>query len=390
MRYTSDLVNSIPPSGIRKFFDIASEMKNIISLSVGEPDFVTPWDVREAAIMAIERGMTHYTSNKGLQELREQICVYMANRFELKYNPKDILITVGASEAIDIAVRAIVNPGEEVIIPAPSYVSYAPCVTIAGGKPVIVNTKVEDNFVLTPEELDKVITDKTKAIILPYPNNPTGAIMKRDELAKLVNYLENKDIIIISDEIYAELTYGSRHVSIASFRSIKDKVILINGFSKAFAMTGWRVGYVAANEEILDAMLKIHQYTMLCAASISQMAALEALKLNSGNGYKTIDNMTSQYDMRRKKLYKAFNEMGLTCFEPKGAFYLFPSIEKTGMTSEEFCTKLLYEQGVAIVPGTAFGDSGEGFVRCSYAASMKNIDKAIVKIGQFVADHTGA
>lgn len=387
MRYTSDLINSIPPSGIRKFFDIASEMKNVISLSVGEPDFVTPWNVREAAIMAIERGMTHYTSNKGLQELREQICIYMANRFELKYNPKDILITVGASEAIDLAVRAIINPGEEVIIPAPSYVSYAPCVTIAGGKPVIVDTNVEDNFVLTPEELDKVITENTKAVILPYPNNPTGAIMKKDELSRLVNYLEDKDIIIISDEIYAELTYGSRHVSIASYRSIKDKVILINGFSKAFAMTGWRVGFVAANEEIMDAMTKIHQYTMLCASSISQMAALEALKLNGGNGYQTIEHMTAQYDMRRKKLFKAFNEMGLTCYEPKGAFYLFPCIKKTGMTSDEFCTGLLYEQGVALVPGTAFGESGEGFVRCSYAASMKNIDKAIVKIGQFVDKH---
>lgn len=385
--YTSDLINSIPPSGIRKFFDIASEMKNVISLSVGEPDFVTPWNVREAAIMAIERGMTHYTSNAGISELREQICIYLANRFELKYNTKDILITVGASEAIDLAVRAVINPGEEVIIPAPSYVSYAPCVTLAHGVPVVVNTKVEDNFVLTPEELDKVITPKTKAIILPYPNNPTGAMMKRDELSRLVNYLEDKEIVIISDEIYAELTYGSRHVSIASYRSIKDKVILINGFSKAFAMTGWRVGFVAANEDILSAMTKIHQYTMLCASTISQMAALEALKLNAGNGYQTIENMTSQYDMRRKKLYKAFNEMGLTCFEPKGAFYLFPDIRKTGMTSEEFCTNLLYEQGVAIVPGTAFGDSGEGFVRCSYAASMKNIDKAIAKISQFVSKH---
>ena len=387
-KYTSDLVNSIPPSGIRKFFDIASEMKNVISLSVGEPDFVTPWNVREAAILAIERGMTHYTSNKGLSELREQICIYLANRFELKYKEKDILITVGASEAIDLAVRAVVNPGEEVIIPTPSYVSYAPCVTIAQGVPVIVNTKVEDNFVLTPQELDKVITPKTKAIILPYPNNPTGAVMKKEELSRLVNYLEDKDIIIISDEIYAELTYGSRHVSIASYPSIKDRVILINGFSKAFAMTGWRVGFVAANDEIMDAMTKIHQYTMLCASSISQMAALEALTLNAGNGYQTIENMASQYDMRRKKLYKAFNEMGLHCFEPKGAFYLFPSIKTTCMSSEEFCTKLLYEQGVAIVPGTAFGASGEGFVRCSYAASMKNIDKAIGKISQFVADHT--
>lgn len=387
MSYTSNLVNSIPPSGIRKFFDIASEMKNVISLSVGEPDFVTPWNVREAAILATERGMTHYTSNSGMPELREQICVYLANRFELKYTPKDILITVGASEAIDLALRAIVNPGEEVIVPAPSYVSYAPCVTLVGGKPVIVNTKVEDNFIVTPEELDKVITPNTKALILPYPNNPTGAIMKRDELSRLVNYLEDKDIIIISDEIYAELTYGSRHVSIASYRSIKDKVILINGFSKAFAMTGWRVGFVAANEEIMSAMLKIHQYTILCASSISQIAALEALKQNAANGYQTVEQMCSQYNMRRIKLYNAFNEMGLTCFEPKGAFYLFPSIKKTGMTSEEFCTKLIYEQEVAIVPGTAFGDSGEGFVRCSYAASMKNIDKAIVKIGQFVKDH---
>lgn len=384
MKYTNDLINSIPPSGIRKFFDIASEMKDVISLSVGEPDFVTPWNVREAAIVAIERGMTHYTSNKGLQELREQICVYLANRFELKYTPKDLLVTVGASEAIDLTVRAILNPGDEVIIPAPSYVSYAPCVTLAGGVPVSVETKVENNFILTPEGLDKVITERTKAIILPYPNNPTGAIMKKNDLAKLANYLEDKDIVIISDEIYAELTYGSRHTSIASFRSVKDKVVLINGFSKAFAMTGWRIGFIAANEEIMAAVTKIHQYTMLCASTISQMAALEALKLNGGNGYQTIEQMTAQYDLRRKKLFKAFNEMGLTCFEPKGAFYLFPSIKSTGLSSEEFCTKLLYEQGVAIVPGTAFGESGEGFVRCSYAASMKNIEKAIAKIDKFV------
>ncbi|MBQ9625256.1 MAG: aminotransferase class I/II-fold pyridoxal phosphate-dependent enzyme, partial [Clostridia bacterium] len=291
---------------------------------------------------------------------------------------------VGASEAIDLTVRAILNPGDEVIVPAPSYVSYAPCVALAGGVPVSVETKVEDNFILTPEELDKVITKKTKAIILPYPNNPTGAIMKKNDLAKLANYLEDKDIVIISDEIYSELTYGSRHVSIASFRSVKDKVVLINGFSKAFAMTGWRIGFIAANEEIMAAVTKIHQYTMLCASTISQMAALEALKLNGGNGYQTIEQMTAQYDLRRKKLFKAFNEMGLTCFEPKGAFYLFPSIKSTGLSSEEFCTKLLYEQGVAIVPGTAFGESGEGFVRCSYAASMKNIEKAIAKIDKFV------
>lgn len=383
-KYVTDLINSVPPSGIRKFFEIASEMKNVISLSVGEPDFVTPWDVREAAIMAIERGMTHYTSNAGMTELREQVCIYLANRFELKYNAKDVLITVGASEAIDLALRAVLNPGDEVVIPAPSYVSYAPCVTFARGVPVVVTTKVEDNFIITPEELDKVITDKTKALILPYPNNPTGAVMKKDELSRLVNYLESKDILVISDEIYAELTYGSRHVSIASYRSMKDKVILINGFSKAFAMTGWRIGYVVANEEILSAMHKIHQYTMLCASTISQMAALEALKLNSNNGYQTIENMVSQYDIRRKRMFKAFNDMGLTCFEPKGAFYLFPSIKKTGLTSEEFCTKLLYDQGVAVVPGTAFGENGEGFVRCSYAASLKNIDKAINKIGQFI------
>lgn len=385
-KYVSDAVASIPPSGIRKFFDIASEMKNVISLSVGEPDFVTPWNVREAAILSIEKGMTHYTSNAGLYELREQICVYLANRQNLKYKPEDVLVTVGASEGIDLAIRAIVNPGEEVIIPAPSYVSYSPCVKLVGGVPVPVTTKAENNFVLTPEELDKVITDKTKAIILPYPNNPTGAILKKEDLNKLVNYLQDKDIIIISDEIYSELTYGGKHISIASYKQVKDKVILINGFSKAFAMTGWRVGYVVASPEILKAMIKIHQYTMLCATSISQYAALEALKLNAANGYQTIESMTSQYDLRRKKLYKAFNEMGLTCFEPKGAFYLFPNVEATGMTSEEFCTQLLYDKGVALVPGTAFGESGEGFVRCSYAASMKNIDKAIVKIGEFVHD----
>lgn len=387
-QYVSKTVAEIPPSGIRKFFDIASEMKNIISLSVGEPDFVTPWDVREAAILSIERGYTHYTSNSGMTELREQICSYLSNRFDLKYQPKDVLVTVGASEGIDLAVRALLNPGEEVIIPAPSYVSYAPCVSVAGGVPVVVNTYEKDNFIITPEEIDQVITPKTKAMILPYPNNPTGGIMTKSALKPLVDYLENKDIIVISDEIYAELTYGSKHVSIASFRSMKDKVVLLNGFSKAFAMTGWRVGFACANEDILNAMLKIHQYTMLCAPTVSQVAACEALRLNAENGYATISDMVAQYDARRKKLHKGFLDMGLQCYEAKGAFYLFPNITCTGLSSEEFCTKLLYDQGIALVPGTAFGESGEGYVRCSYAASMRNIEKAIAKIGAFVHDQT--
>ncbi len=385
-KYVSKLISSVPPSGIRKFFDIASEMKDVISLSVGEPDFVTPWEVREAAIVAIERGLTHYTSNSGLVELREQICLYLKNRFNVNYGVKNALVTVGASEAIDLAVRAVVNPGEEVIIPAPSYVSYSPCVNFVGAKAVSVETRAENNFVLTTEELDKVITSKTKAIILPYPNNPTGAVLNREQTEELANYFAKKDIIVISDEIYAELRYGEKHVSIASFEQVKDKVILINGFSKAFAMTGFRVGYVMANEELIGAMTKIHQYTMLCASSISQYAALEALKLNAADNYQTVSKMVNQYNLRRMKLYKAFNEMGLTCFEPKGAFYLFPNISKTGLTSDEFCTQLLYDKGVALVPGTAFGAKGEGFIRCSYAASMKNIDKAIEKIGQFVND----
>lgn len=386
-KYVNNYVEAMPPSGIRKFFDIASEMKNVISLSVGEPDFVTPWSVREAAIVGIERGMTHYTSNSGLTELREQICIYLKNRFNLDYKLEETFVTAGSSEGIDLAMRAILNPGDEVIVPAPSYVSYAPCVELAGGVAVVADLFEENNFVLTPADIEKAISAKTKAIILPFPNNPTGAIMTKEQLAEIVDYLKDKDIIIISDEIYAELTYGNVvHTSIASFPEVRDKVILLNGFSKAFAMTGWRVGYACGHKDIIDAMVKIHQYTMLCAPSISQVAAYEALKSNAENGYKTISEMVIQYDCRRQKLYKALQEMGLKTYEPKGAFYFFVNIKKTGLTSEEFCTRFVQEYGVAVVPGTAFGEMGEGYFRCCYAVSSKNIDIAIEKLQEFLKE----
>lgn len=386
-KYVNTYVEQMPPSGIRKFFDIASEMKDVISLSVGEPDFVTPWEVREAAIVAIERGMTHYTGNSGLTELREQICIYLNNRFGLKYQVEQTFVTAGSSEAIDLAMRAIINPGDEVIVPAPSYVSYVPCVELAGGRAVVVDVCEENNFALQVEDLEKVVTPRTKALILPYPNNPTGGIMNKKQLKELVAYLKDKDIIVVSDEIYAELTYGGQtHVSIASFPEMRDKVILLNGFSKAFAMTGWRVGYACGHKDLIDAMVKIHQYTMLCAPSISQVAATEALKMNAENGYTTITDMAQQYDLRRKKLLAAFEQMGLHTYEPKGAFYFFVNIKKTGLSSEEFCTRFVQEHGVAVVPGTAFGAMGEGYFRCCYAVCMRDIDKAIEKLKLFLTE----
>lgn len=376
-------IQILPPSGIRKFFDIASEMKDVISMSVGEPDFVTPWNIRIAAIRSLEQGETHYTSNSGMTELRELIVAYQKERFQVDYPVKDVLVTVGASEALDLAFRAVINPGEEILIPAPSYVSYEPGVKMAYGVPVPVVTTAEDNFIITPAQLEKAITEKTKAIVLPYPNNPTGAIMTREQLDALKPVIEKHDLLIIADEVYAELTYGSRHASIAA--GYEDRVLLISGFSKAFAMTGWRLGYAMGPAAIIGAMLKIHQYTMLCAPVISQVAGIEGLKSEMQAGYPQIEEMKRSYNKRRVFVLEKFREMGLPCFEPRGAFYVFPDVSGTGLTSEEFCTRLVMEKQVACVPGTAFGSSGEGFMRCSYAASMENIEEAMRRIKDFLA-----
>ena len=379
-------VSSIPPSGIRKFFDIVGEMDDAISLGVGEPDFVTPWNIREAAIYSIEQGETHYTSNRGIPELCNIISVYMEKRFNLHYNPKDqIMITVGASEGIDLAMRAIINPGDEVLIPNPSYVSYSPCVTLAGGVPVGIKTSQEVKFKLTPESLESAITPKTRAIILPYPNNPTGGIMTREDLVPIVEVLKKHDIIVVSDEIYAELTYSdTRHASIAEFPGMYDRTIVLNGFSKAFAMTGWRMGFVCGNPDLVSAMLKIHQYTMLCAPIMSQKAAIEGLRYGLLNDFPSVGQMRRAYNRRRRMIVTRIREIGLECFEPEGAFYIFPSIESTGLTSEQFCERLIEEEHVAVVPGTAFGPSGEGHIRCSYAYSIDNIKTALERIDRFI------
>ncbi|MGI6174808.1 MAG: aminotransferase class I/II-fold pyridoxal phosphate-dependent enzyme [Christensenellales bacterium] len=382
--YIAKHVRDVPPSGIRKFFDIASEMKDAISLGVGEPDFVTPWNVRESAIYSVEKGQTHYTSNRGHTHLREEICTYLAGRFDVHYELNEVLVTVGASEAIDLACRAVLNPGEEVLVPAPSYVAYMPSVMFAGGVPVGVVTKAENGFVMKPEVVEAAITEKTKAIILPYPNNPTGGIMQKEHIEALLPVIQKHDLLVITDEIYAELTYGRRHVSIASYPGMKDRCILINGFSKAFAMTGWRLGYMAAPKELLDGMVKIHQYAIMCAPTMSQAAGIEALRSGRENDYEHVEYMRRQYDRRRKYLLREFRRMGLDCFEPLGAFYVFPCIQKTGLSSEEFCNRLIQEKKVAVVPGTAFGECGEGFVRCSYASSMENLQEAAHRIDAFV------
>ena len=378
----SDKVVNIQPSGIRKFFDIVSEMKDAISLGVGEPDFDTPWRVREEGIYALEKGKTFYTSNAGLMELREEICRYTERKIGVKYDPKkEVLVTVGGSEGIDMALRAMLNPGDEVLIPQPSYVSYLPCAVLADGVPKIINLKEENEFKLTKEELLESITDKTKVLILPFPNNPTGAIMTREELEDIAQVIIEKDIFVISDEIYAELTYGeNRHSSITEIEGMKERTILINGFSKAFAMTGWRLGYAMGPEVIISQMTKIHQFAIMCAPTNSQFAAVEALK----NCDDDVKKMVEEYDQRRRFLVKAFNDLGMTCFEPYGAFYVFPSIKRFGMTSDEFATKLLNEEKVAVVPGTAFGDCGEGFLRISYAYSLKNLKIAMERIARFV------
>ncbi|MBQ9120099.1 MAG: aminotransferase class I/II-fold pyridoxal phosphate-dependent enzyme [Lachnospiraceae bacterium] len=375
-------VTEIQPSGIRKFFDIVSEMKDAISLGVGEPDFETPWHIREEGIYSLEKGKTFYTSNAGLKELKEEICRYLKRRFNLSYNAKDeVLVTIGGSEAIDVALRAMLDEGDEVLIPQPSYVSYLPCVTLADGVPVIIELKAENDFKLTRQELLDSITDKTKILIMPFPNNPTGAIMSREELADLVDVIIEKDLFVISDEIYAELTYGGeRHVSIAEFPGMKERTIVINGFSKSYAMTGWRLGYAAGPSVIMQQMLKIHQFAIMCAPTTSQYAAVEALK----NGDADVEMMHDAYDQRRRYLVKALRDMGLECFEPKGAFYVFPCVKSLGMTSDEFANRLLQEEKVAVVPGTAFGDCGEGFLRISYAYSIENLKTALERMERFV------
>lgn len=380
-KYLSDAVVNIKPSGIRKFFDIVSEMKDAISLGVGEPDFDTPWHIRDEGIYAFERGKTFYTSNAGLKDLRIEIANYLKRTQNLEYNSdNEIIVTVGGSEAIDIGLRAIINPGDEVIIPQPSYVSYEPCAVLAGAKPVIINLKAENEFRLTAEELRAAITDKTKILVLPFPNNPTGAIMERKDLEAIAKVCIEKDILVMSDEIYAALTYKEKHVSIAEIDGMKERTILINGFSKAYAMTGWRLGYACAPKELIQQMTKIHQFAIMCAPTISQYAAVEALK----NGDKDVEEMRQAYNQRRRFLMDSFKKMGLDCFEPFGAFYVFPCIKEFGMTSEEFATKFLQEEKVAIVPGTAFGDCGEGFLRISYAYSLENLKEAIGRLERFI------
>ncbi|MBQ3311437.1 aminotransferase class I/II-fold pyridoxal phosphate-dependent enzyme [bacterium] len=379
--FLSERVKGIKPSGIRKFFDIVSEMKDAISLGVGEPDFETPWHIRDEGIYAFEKGKTFYTSNSGLLPLREEISKYIIRTQGVKYNPKtEILVTVGGSEAIDIGLRALLNNGDEVIIPQPSYVSYAPCSYLAGGKNVYINLKSENDFRLMPEELKNAITEKTKVLILPYPNNPTGAIMEKSDLEKIAKIIIDNDIFVISDEIYSELTFKGKHTSIVSFEGLKDRTLLINGFSKSYAMTGWRLGYCCGPEELIQQMTKIHQYAIMCAPTISQYAAVEALK----NGEDDVKMMRESYNQRRRFLMNSFKKMNLECFEPYGAFYVFPCIKEFGMTSEEFATRFLQEEKVAAVPGTAFGDSGEGYLRISYAYSLEKLKISMERLEKFI------
>ncbi len=374
-------VSAIPPSGIRKFFDIVAEMKDAISLGVGEPDFVTPWAIREAGIYSLEKGKTHYTSNAGLMELREAISRYLTRRFHTDYKPSDeILVTVGGSEAIDLAIRTLVSPGDEVLVPEPSFVCYKPCTVLAGGVPVPIVTREEDNFKLTPELLKEKITDKTKLLVLPFPNNPTGGIMTREDLQKIADVIKDTDIMVLSDEIYAELTYGREHVSFASLPGMWEHTILVSGFSKAFAMTGWRLGYAAGPAPIIRTMTKVHQYAIMSAPTMSQNAAIEAMN----GGDRDVQRMVEEYDRRRRLIVKGFRDMGLHCFEPEGAFYVFPNITPTGLSSTDFATELLKEEKVAVVPGNAFGESGEGFIRCPYAYSVENIEEALSRIARFV------
>lgn len=383
----SRTVQDLKFSGIRKFFDIASTVKDVISLSVGEPDFKTPWAIRKEAIKILEKGKTTYTANAGLIQLREVIAKYIEKKLGVSYDPNgEIFVTVGGSEAIDCAFRVLCNPGDEVIVPEPSFVCYAPLVQMAGGVPVIVETKLENKFKLTPEDLEGKITDKTKAIVLPFPNNPTGAVMHRDDLQKIADIIKDKDIFVISDEIYSELTYGDeRHISIVELEGMKERTIYINGFSKAFSMTGWRMGYFAAPKPVATQMLKIHQYAIMCAPTVSQYASIVAMTECDNE----VSRMKDEYNARRRFVVKGFNDLGLDCFEPEGAFYAFPCIKSTGLSSQEFCTQLLNEKKVAIVPGDAFGESGEGFVRVSYAYSLAHLDTALKRIKEFLDERKG-
>lgn len=377
----SKKIVQVKPSGIRKFFDLVSEMDDVISLGVGEPDFDTPWHIRDEGIYSLEKGKTFYTSNSGLKELKSEIAKYIKRSQNVDYDPAhEIMVTVGGSEAIDVALRAMIDEGDEVLIPQPSYVSYEPCAFLAGAKPVIIDLKAENEFKLTAKEIEDACTDKTKILILPFPNNPTGSIMGKEELEKIAKVIIEKDLYVLSDEIYAELTYKGKHVSITAIDGMKERTVLINGFSKSYAMTGWRLGYACAPQKILEQMLKIHQYAIMCAPTTSQYAAVEALK----NGDKDVEEMRRSYNHRRRFLMNAFREMGLECFEPFGAFYVFPCIKEFGMTSEEFATKFLMEEKVATVPGTAFGDSGEGFLRISYAYSLETLKTAMQKLNKFI------
>ncbi|ANY74722.1 aromatic amino acid aminotransferase [Paenibacillus ihbetae] len=379
--YLAPSVRNIQPSGIRKFFDLVSGNKDIITLGVGEPDFVTPWHVREACVYSLERGFTGYTSNAGMPELREAIAEYLNDSFHVAYDPADeMIVTVGGSEAIDLALRALIVPGDEILIPEPCYISYSPITSLGGGVPVGIETKAENQFKLTAESLEAKITPKSKILILCYPSNPTGAIMTYEDWLPIAEVVEKHDLIVISDEIYAELTYEGKHVSFAQVPGMKDRTILVSGFSKAFAMTGWRMGYVCAHSDLIAAMLKIHQYTVMCAPAMGQVAALEALR----NGMGEKDRMVESYNQRRRLIVKGLCDVGLDCHEPQGAFYAFPSIKRTGMTSEDFAQRLLTEAKVAAVPGTAFGSGGEGFIRCSYATSISQLNEALERIGKFM------
>lgn len=377
----SKKIIEVQPSGIRKFFDVAAEMEDVISLGVGEPDFDTPWRIREEGIFSLEKGRTFYTSNAGLQELRDEICNYLERKIHVRYDPrKETMVTVGGSEAIDVALRCMVNPGDEVLIPQPCYVSYLPCAIMADGVPVIVELKHENEFKLTVEDLAAVITDKTKILVMPFPNNPTGSIMTREDLEPIAEFVKEHDLYVISDEIYSELSYKGEHVSIASLPGMRERTIVINGFSKGFAMTGWRLGYCCGPQEILEQMIKLHQFAIMCAPTVSQYAAVEGLR----NCEAEVDEMRKAYNQRRRFLMHEFSRMGLECFEPFGAFYVFPSIQEFGMTSEQFAERLLMEEKVAVVPGTAFGECGEGFLRISYAYSLEDLKKALNRLGHFI------
>lgn len=374
-------IKDVPPSGIRKFFDLLEEMPDAISLGIGEPDFITPWHIRDAGIYSLEKGYTKYSPNRGFSELRRQICAYMFRRFNLSYDPiQQVIVTVGGSEGLDLALRCCIEPGDEVIIPTPSFVCYGPLASMSLGKPVYVETKVEDEFRLTPEQLRAAITPKTKALVLPYPCNPTGGIMEREDLEAIAEVLRETDILVISDEIYSELTYSGHHVSIASIPGMYERTLVINGFSKAYSMTGWRLGYICGPEPLVSQMVKLHQYGIMSAPTMSQYAAIEAMQYGDGD----IEAMKEEYDGRRRFLLEGFRSMGLGCFEPKGAFYMFPCIRSTGMNSDEFCTEFLKTEQVAVIPGSAFGPGGEGFVRCCYAASMQDLDEALKRMERFI------